>query len=77
MYSGQNFNSDSLVHWKHFLQDWATVSGDDSSGLFVLSLLQVYSRESHQVLIEDLRALLLSQVEAVFPLASLLKHVKT
>ena len=76
MDSGQDFNSDCLIHWKHLLQDWATVSGDDSSRLFVLSLLQVYSRESHQVLIEHLRALLLSQVEAVLPLASLLKHVK-
>ena len=43
MHCGQYFNCDCLVHWEHFLKDGATVSGDDSSCLFVLSLLKEHS----------------------------------
>jgi hypothetical protein len=73
--SGKNLNSNSFVDREHFLEDRASVSGDDSGSLFVLILLEVNSSKSHQVFIENLRALLFSEVEAVLPLSTLLKHV--
>jgi hypothetical protein len=73
--SSKNLNSNSFVDRKHFLEDRATVSGDDSGSLFVLILLEVNSGKSHQVFIENLRTLLFSQVEAVLPLSTLLEHV--
>jgi hypothetical protein len=74
--SSKDLNSDGFVHRKHFLEDRAPVSGDDSSSLLVLTLLEINSSESHQVLVENLRALLLCKVEAVFPLSTLLQHVQ-
>ena len=43
MDGSQYFNSNCLVNWKHFLKDGATVSGDNSSCLFILSLLKEHS----------------------------------
>ena len=74
--SGKNFNRDGFVDRKHFLENRASVSGDDSGSLLVLTLLEINSSESHQVLVENLRALLLCEVEAVFPLPTLLQHVQ-
>ena len=76
MDSGKNLNRDGFVDRKHFLEDRASVSSDDSSSLLVLTLLEINSSKSHQVLVEDLRALLLCEVEAVFPLSTLLEHVQ-
>ena len=75
MDSSKNLNSNSFVDRKHFLEDGASVSSDDSGSLFVLILLKVNSGESHQVFIENLGTLLFSEVEAVLPLSALLEHV--
>jgi hypothetical protein len=74
--SGKDLNSNCFVDRKHFLEDRASVSGDDSSSLLVLTLLEINSGKSHQVLVENLRALLLCEVEAVFPLSTLLEHIQ-
>ena len=74
--SSKDLNRYSFVNWEHFLENGASVSSENPTGLLILTLLEVDAGESHQILIENLRALLFSKVEAVFPLSTLLQHVQ-
>lgn len=75
MDSSKDLNRYSFVNWEHFLENGASVSGENSTGLLILTLFEINSGKSHQILVKDLRSLLFCKIEAVFPLSTLFKHV--
>ena len=72
----EHLNRDGLVDRQDLLDGWAIISDQDASSLFELTLLQVGLGELHEVRVQHLLSLLLGELEALLPLASLVEHLE-